>query len=80
MSRGVEASAISGQEGLDSRHSTPSNPWWGALGGIFVSVLLSYRLDSAAPPNNPRGGTVPTIDMRLKLAFATTTGSMDGNN
>eukprot|EP00965_Chrysotila_dentata_P090128 2974748-Pleurochrysis_carterae.AAC.2 len=29
-----------------------------------MSVCLSYRLDSAAPPNDPRGGAVPTNDYK----------------
>ena len=31
------------------------------------SVVLLYRLDSAAPPNNRRGGARPTRIMRLKV-------------
>eukprot|EP00965_Chrysotila_dentata_P189727 6173475-Pleurochrysis_carterae.AAC.1 len=37
------------------------------LSVIFVkSVVLLYRLDSAAPPNNRRGGARPTMIMRLE--------------
>eukprot|EP00965_Chrysotila_dentata_P259654 6213629-Pleurochrysis_carterae.AAC.3 len=35
---------------------------------VFLRVFLSYRLDTAAAPNNRRGGTVyPLTIMRLKV-------------
>eukprot|EP00965_Chrysotila_dentata_P083294 2748110-Pleurochrysis_carterae.AAC.1 len=34
---------------------------------IVKSVVLLYRLDSAAPLNNRRGGAIPTMIMMLEV-------------